>query len=163
MIKRSKDHLVLPIDEKHKGLIEHSFVVRAPLERVWAFHNDVNALGSIMPGTMQVVDFDKPLRKGSAIRLRLTVGFISVTWILTVIAHEPMKRFIDKQTSGPFAAWQHEHAFEAVTDGTRVTDRVTYALPFGVAGRLVDRMIFRHALRASFAPRARATRRLLES
>ena len=73
-----------------------------------------------------------------------------------------MARFVDAQERGPFRSWRHEHAFSTESTGTRVTDKVSYTLPFGVFGRCVDWLVARHVLRATFAPRARATQRLLE-
>jgi ligand-binding SRPBCC domain-containing protein len=60
---------------------------------------------------------------------------------LTEIAHiEEGTYFVDEQRMGPYRFWYHEHWFEAIENQTRMTDQVTYALPFGIFGDLVHTM-----------------------
>jgi ligand-binding SRPBCC domain-containing protein len=49
--------------------------------------------------------------------------------------------FVDEMKSGPFARWRHEHLFSAEGVGTMMLDRVEYALPLGLLGRLADRLL----------------------
>lgn len=67
--------------------------------------------------------------------------------------------------AGPFRRWWHEHRFEPVPGGTRMTDTVEYASPVGPLGRLVERLILtryltrllrtrNHWLVEALAPRA---------
>lgn len=53
---------------------------------------------------------------------------------------DPPRGFSDRQISGPFAAFLHEHRFEAHPAGTLMHDTVTFCSPFGPLGRLVDTM-----------------------
>lgn len=46
--------------------------------------------------------------------------------------------FSDRQVSGPFGAFLHEHRFEEHPAGTLMHDVVTFRSPFGPLGRLVD-------------------------
>lgn len=57
---------------------------------------------------------------------------------LTEIAHvEDKAYFVDEQRIGPYRFWYHEHCFESTEEGSIITDRVTYELPFGPLGDLV--------------------------
>ena len=47
--------------------------------------------------------------------------------------------FVDQQVRGPFRVFVHEHTFEPLRDGSRMTDRITIGSP--VLGRLVERTI----------------------
>lgn len=47
--------------------------------------------------------------------------------------------FVDRQVRGPFGMFVHEHTFEALGDGSRMTDRITVGSP--VLGRPVERAI----------------------
>ncbi|MEL7975841.1 SRPBCC family protein [Isoptericola sp. F-RaC21] len=58
-----------------------------------------------------------------------------------ISAHDTPHRFVDEQVAGPFRRWWHEHRFEEVPGGTRMTDTVEYTSPAGVLGRLVDRVV----------------------
>jgi len=50
-------------------------------------------------------------------------------------------RFVDEQTSGPFRSWWHEHTFEPVGVGTRMTDVVEFESPAGPIGRWVNALV----------------------
>ena len=56
-----------------------------------------------------------------------------------ITALEEPVRFVDEQVSGPFKTFIHEHRFEPLPNGTRMTDTITVGSPiFGViAERLV--------------------------
>ena len=51
---------------------------------------------------------------------------------------------------GPYALWYHEHRFEPKDGGVLMTDRVTYALPFGCLGDLVHALWVGRQLRQIF-------------
>jgi hypothetical protein len=51
---------------------------------------------------------------------------------------EPV-RFVDQQVSGPFTTFVHEHRFESVGDGCRMTDTITVGSP--IFGRLAERVV----------------------
>lgn len=146
---------------------ENSFVVRAPLERVWQFHDDPAALPKVMTGPvkMRVHHVDRPLQPGSRALMTMQVGPIKVRWNVRLRERTPMHRFADEQIEGegPFKRWVHVHEFEAVEGGTRVIDRLEYEPPLGWLGNLADRLFGGFVMKGMFASRARATKRLLET
>ncbi len=139
--------------------ITSSFEVHASLTAVWAFHNDLNGLAKIMPGPLQVLAWDAPLRLDSRLHLRLGFAWLGVAWQLRVAEHVPMQRFVDVQVRGPFKSWRHEHNFfQASPDGpVQVNDRITFALPLG----LLTEPVVAALLPLTFAHRRRKTRALL--
>lgn len=66
-----------------------------------------------------------------------------ITWTMTsvITQWERPVCFVDEQTRGPFASFWHEHRFEPVEDGTELHDTVRFEAPFGVLGRIVDRLV----------------------
>lgn len=68
---------------------------------------------------------------------------------------EPPRRFSDRQLSGPFAVFLHEHGFEEHPVGTLMRDTVTFHSPFGPLGLLVDAVFLRAYLRRLIAGRNR--------
>ena len=56
-----------------------------------------------------------------------------------ITALERPTSFVDQQVRGPFRMFVHEHTFEALGDGSRMTDRITVGSP--VLGRLAERAI----------------------
>lgn len=57
------------------------------------------------------------------------------------------RRFCDRQVKGPFGAFHHEHVFVPHPLGTLMRDTVTFRSPFGLVGRVVDRIVMRSYLR----------------
>lgn len=68
---------------------------------------------------------------------------------------DPPRGFSDRQISGPFGAFLHEHLFEEHPAGTLMRDTVTFRSPFGPLGRLVDALFMRSYLRRLIAERNR--------
>lgn len=146
------------------SVYERSFKVNAPLSEVAAFHDDPVSLIAITPPPVRVTiqRFDRPVRAGSRVIFRLSVGLFGVTWDGTIAEYVDQRYFRDVQNKGPFGAWSHTHAFVAEADGTRVIDRVEYEPPLGLIGKLVDPILVRPSLMFMFNYRARKTRELLE-
>ena len=71
-------------------------------------------------------------------------------WRTRIESFEAPERFVDVQLSGPYRCWRHVHEFEDMPGGTRVTDSVTYALPFGFVGALAHRLLVRRLLERIF-------------
>ncbi len=86
------------------------------------------------------------------------------TWALTsrITEFEQPTRFVDEQLSGPFAWFRHEHRFEPTASGTRMIDDWQHAAPFGVVGRVVDRLVLGPLLGRLLAERSAALRREAE-
>lgn len=61
--------------------------------------------------------------------------------------------FSDRQISGPFGAFLHEHAFREHPVGTVMRDTVTFHSPFGPLGRMVDVVVMRAYLQRLIAER----------
>jgi hypothetical protein len=146
------------------SVYERSFKVRAPLPDVAAFHDDPVSLAAITPPPVRVTiqRFDKPVRAGSRVVFRLSVGPLGVTWDGSIAEYVAQQYFRDVQNSGPFGAWSHTHTFVAEADGTRVIDRVEYEPPLGFIGKLIDPIVVRPSLRYMFNYRAKKTREILE-
>ncbi len=146
------------------SVYEHSFKVQAWLPEVVAFHDDPVSLVAITPPPVRVTieRFDRPVRAGSRVIFRLSVGPIGVRWEGVIAEYVDQKYFRDVQNKGPFGAWSHTHSFAAEAAGTRVNDRVEYEPPLGLIGKLIDPIVVRPALAFLFNYRKKKTRELLE-
>jgi ligand-binding SRPBCC domain-containing protein len=70
---------------------------------------------------------------------------------LTEIAHvRAGEYFVDEQRVGPYRFWYHEHGFQEIPLGTKMTDRVTYVIPFGFVGDLLNSFWIRKRLKQIF-------------
>ncbi|HEY6470007.1 MAG TPA: SRPBCC family protein [Candidatus Dormibacteraeota bacterium] len=66
-----------------------------------------------------------------------------IRWRMTskVVAYERPRMFVDEMQRGPFGRWRHQHTLEKTAYGTRMTDHVAFASPFGPIGRIVDALV----------------------
>ncbi len=66
-----------------------------------------------------------------------------VPWQLTskITAFDRPRRFVDEQVRGPFNRFHHEHFFESVGSGCRMTDVVEYEARGGLVGRVAERLL----------------------
>ncbi|MDQ0868397.1 ligand-binding SRPBCC domain-containing protein [Arthrobacter sp. V1I9] len=54
--------------------------------------------------------------------------------------------FTDEQIRGPFKSFRHVHEFEGTGTGSIMTDRVEFAAPFGLLGRVAERLVLHRYL-----------------
>lgn len=71
--------------------------------------------------------------------------------------------FQDTQEKGRFAAFQHDHHLRATPAGTELHDEVRFALPFGLLGRGVARLILIPHIEKLLKKRFALIRQLAES
>lgn len=134
-----------------------------PLEEVYRFFSEASNLALLTPPSMHfrlVTPQPIRMRDGTLIEYRLRVRGVPIRWVSRIEDWEENRGFADRQLRGPYRRWLHRHEFEATEDGTRIIDRVEYALPFGVLG-LVALPLVRRDLEAIFAYRREAVVRLL--
>ena len=55
--------------------------------------------------------------------------------------------FVDEQVRGPFLRFRHVHEFSADPAGTVMVDRIEFAAPFGLLGRLAEKLFLARYLR----------------
>ena len=72
-----------------------------------------------------------------------------VPWRLTsrITAFDRPNRFVDEQVRGPFHRFHHEHRFEPVDGGSRMTDIVEFEAPAGWLGHMVERLVLASYIR----------------
>ena len=129
-------------------------IVPAPRQKVWEYFCDPQNLNAITPPDMNfeiLQGADVKMYPGQLIEYRVEfVRGIRSRW-LTEIAHvRAGEYFVDAQRVGPYRFWCHEHGFQDTPAGTRMTDRVTYVVPFGVLGDLVNTFWIRKRLEQIF-------------
>ncbi|MEW6582965.1 MAG: SRPBCC family protein, partial [Actinomycetota bacterium] len=149
------------------SVIETSVEIDAPVERVFRFHLDTRNAPLVSPPDSRIVKVDGtfPVTEGCEVRLVMRQKPLPrpIAWVLRVEAVIPNKALVDVAVRSPFPSWRHEHRFEALgRNRTRLTDRVTYTLPGGPLGPVVDRLLVRRMLRKAFAQRHANTKALLE-
>jgi len=132
---------------------------RAPAD-LFPFFADAHNLEAITPPWLRfsvLTPRPIPMHPGTHIEYRLRLHGMPLRWLTEIAAWEPPHRFVDRQLSGPYALWEHEHRLRAVGGGTVMSDHVRYRIRGGRMADLVgDTAVARRDLRRIFAFRARA-------
>jgi len=146
------------------SLFERSVLLAATPAEVYAFHEDPRNIVKISPPSLRVekVECSVPARAGEEFRLRVRQFGLPMEWIGCWVEADPCSRLVDGARKCPFRHWRHHHLFVPADGGTRMTDRVEYALPFAPLGRLLDATVMRLVFTVMFAARHRATKRFFE-
>lgn len=92
-----------------------------------------------------------PIGPGESVTWRARHFGVWFTMTSRIAVYEPNVRFVDAQVRGPFRTFVHEHRFERVPGGTRMTDVITLASP--VFGVVAERLVLVPYLRRLIARR----------
>ena len=137
--------------------------IAAPLSRVWAYFSDPKNLNELTPPSMHFEIKSNPglMYTGQMIayRIRILPG-IKLSWLTEIRHVKEEAYFVDEQRIGPYRIWYHEHRFVAQNGGVLMTDKVTYALPFGILGEVVHLMWVKRQLRGIFDYRTKKVNEL---
>jgi hypothetical protein len=142
-------------------LLEQTTILDAPLDAVFPFFSRAENLAVLTPPSMSfriLTPTPVAMQPGTVIDYRIGLGAVPMSWRTVIETWEPGARFVDAQHRGPYRAWWHEHHFEAAGDRTVMRDRVYYAPPLGILGRLAHRLFIRRMLQQIFDYRSTAIR-----
>lgn len=136
-----------------------------PLETVFAFFSTPHNLEAITPPWLNFKiesQSTEEIVEGTEFEYKLKIRGLPARWRSRIDLWEPPYRFVDLQLSGPYALWHHTHSFERTEGGgTRIHDRVRFALPMGRLGDLVAGAWVQRDVRKIFEYRAQRIEELL--
>jgi ligand-binding SRPBCC domain-containing protein len=140
-----------------------TFELPLPIDRVFAFFADAQNLERITPPELRfeiLTPADVEIGLGTLLEYRLRLLGVPFGWLTRIAAWDPPHGFIDVQLRGPYAVWEHTHAFVNTGDTTVVDDHVRYRLPLAPFGDAAYPYVSRQLARI-FAYRRRAVMQAL--
>jgi len=147
------------------SILLRTSIMPAPVQALSAWHFREGALDRLVPPweNIRLLHSAGGIANGSTATLRLQKGPIHFDWLAQHEQVQPGVGFADRQVSGPFAAWFHEHRFMPHEDGrSTLEDHVTYQPKFGWLGSAVAGAFIRKDLARTFAWRHLRTRNDLQ-
>lgn len=138
-------------------ILEKEQFIATSLERAWNFLKDPANLNTITPEDLHftiISPVPDIMFEGMIIEYRVAIPLFGTRrWIAEIKHIREKKSFVDEQRIGPYAFWYHYHELAETEKGIRINDRVYYAVPFGIAGRLLHGMFIKRNLERIFAYR----------
>jgi ligand-binding SRPBCC domain-containing protein len=138
------------------------------LDEAWAFFSSPENLSKITPPYMGFKIHSDPefLKKAYAGQIisytvRPLLG-IPMFWMTEITHVEDRKFFVDEQRFGPYRFWHHQHHFEAVPGGVKMTDLVHYKIPLGFLGTIAYHLFVRRQLESVFDYRYQALEKMFD-
>lgn len=71
--------------------------------------------------------------------------------------------FTDRMVKGAFSSFYHEHIYKATTTGTLMIDKFSYEVPYGIAGKLFDKLVLNRYMTRLLTGRNNVIKQIAES
>lgn len=117
------------------------------LAEAWDFFSSPLNLAKITPPQMKFVitsDYTAQTKMYAGMIITYKVSpllGIKFNWMTEITHVQDKVYFVDEQRFGPYALWHHQHHFKEVPGGVQMTDILDYAIPYGLIGRLSNKLL----------------------
>ena len=129
-------------------------LVQTDMDTAWSFFSNPMNLAKITPehmGFFITSELADQMYEGQIISYKINVfPRISTNWVTEITHIKEKKFFVDEQRYGPYSMWHHEHHFEGTEDGVLMTDKISYKLPLGIFGKLLQPLFIKRQLNTIF-------------
>lgn len=134
------------------------------LEEAWDFFSKPKNLSVITPDYLRfemTTESQGSIYPGQIIAYRIRpILNIPIEWVTEITHVKELNYFIDEQLVGPYRLWHHEHWFKSTPHGVEMNDIITYKMPFGPFGKLLNDVKVKKDLASIFAYRREKLREL---
>jgi ligand-binding SRPBCC domain-containing protein len=136
------------------------------LDTAWDFFSSPLNLQKITPPDMQFTvtspyNEDTKMYAGMIITYKVSplLG-IKLNWMTEITHVQDKQYFVDEQRFGPYALWHHQHHFKAVDGGVIMTDILNYAVGYGAAGTIANKVLVQRKINQIFKYREKAIKQM---
>ena len=128
--------------------------LNSDIKSVWEFASSPKNLKQITPDYMLfniTSENQDKMYPGMIISYQIApILKLKLNWVTEITHVIENKFFVDEQRIGPYALWHHQHLFEVVDKRVKMTDILTYKLPFGFIGRLANTLFIEKQIKSIF-------------
>ena len=120
------------------------------IDEAWDFLSSPNNLKLITPESMnfKIIDWDKKKAyPGQIIQYTVSpVLGLKIKWVTEITQVIRNSYFIDEQRFGPYSFWHHKHFIKEIDNGILMDDVIHYKIPFGLIGRILNKIYVQNKL-----------------
>ena len=140
--------------------LEFSQTLPITLDEAWDFFSSPKNLRKITPEKMGFqITFQSGGEKmyaGQLIKYKINIfPLIKSNWLTEITYVQKPHFFVDEQRQGPYTFWHHQHHFEEVEGGIRMKDIISYSIPLGIIGRMMNSLFIHQQINRIFEHRKR--------
>lgn len=125
------------------------------LDQAWEFFSSPKNLKNITP---EYMGFDitsenqnQKIYPGMIITYKVKPLFnLPLNWMSRITHVRENQYFIDEQIAGPYRIWHHEHHFKEHGSGVEMTDILYFKVPFGVFGKMAEKVLVKKKVEEIF-------------
>ncbi|MFT4698812.1 MAG: ligand-binding SRPBCC domain-containing protein [Flavobacteriaceae bacterium] len=129
--------------------------INASIDELWDFISSPKNLKEITPAYM---GFDIISKNNSE---KMYPGMIisyvvrplmnlKTNWVTEITQVKDKEYFVDEQRVGPYKIWHHQHILIPVKDGVLMRDIISYQPPFGILGKIANKLVIKKKLNEIF-------------
>ena len=137
------------------------------LDLAWDFFSSPKNLNEITPNDMVfkiTSDVPEKMYEGLFITYKISPFLgIQLDWCTEITHVKDKSFFVDEQRVGPYKLWHHEHHFKEIDEGVEMIDIVSYEPPFGILGKLADKLFLKKYMTELLSERNRIVKEFAES
>lgn len=138
-------------------IYQHKSTQKLPisLETAWNFFSNPQNLSNITP---EWLNFEVKTNLPDKMYAGMIVTYnvrpllnIPQVWVTEITHVNELFYFVDEQRFGPYKFWHHQHIFSPTEDGkVLMQDIVSYVIPFGLLGRIINCFIVSKKIKEIF-------------
>lgn len=134
--------------------LHHKQYLPISKNEAWEFLSNPRNLATITPDHMGfniISGADKNMYPGQIIQYIVKpFPFYSTKWVTEITHVQEGHYFVDEQRFGPYDLWHHKHFLKEKGEGVEMEDIIDYKVPFGILGRLANRLFIKKQLHQIF-------------
>jgi ligand-binding SRPBCC domain-containing protein len=147
--------------------LTREIVVAEKPDKVWTFLATPANLNELTPEGLSfriLTQLPEKMYNGLIIEYKIKIPLAGTWHWITEIKHiREGKSFVDEQRRGPYKFWYHYHEIEETSEGTKITDVVTYDIPFLILGKILHAIYIKKKLNEIFNFRSKKFSELLNN
>lgn len=167
-MKEFKNKLSITNSGSGVFLLKQVQTVNANVDKLWKFISNPENLNKLTPNDLNFKVLTKDLpgkaHNGMIIEYIIKLPLLGKKgWLTEIKSVIDGKQFVDEQRIGPYKMWYHRHVIEKISkDKSLMIDEVHYIPPFGLLGKIVNRIFIRKKLKQIFGYREKKMKEIFK-
>lgn len=130
-------------------------ILNTSIDELWDFISSPQNLKKITPDYMgfdiRTKNLPDKIYEGMIINyLVKPVLGINTNWVTEITHVREKAYFVDEQRVGPYSLWHHQHIIKPQGDKVLMKDIISYEPPFGLLGRIANKLMIENKLNDIF-------------